>query len=234
MLKILIRYALKKLGYRIISETHTLNNTDFSRLKYFYKTKKVPLHLHVGCGPRILKNWINIDLSYEPYEKYLKYYTDKYYPREVRGDRTDLYIIDITSQGLPLPDNSVDIVFNEDFLEHLTQKQQIIFLAETYRVLKRGGLHRISTPNLLTSMKHYSNFELGRMGVYENEWIDHDHKNVLSPNGLIELAKMIGYRKIMLNGKNKSIKNNLLPREYRPAGSRAKLINANIFADLIK
>jgi hypothetical protein len=49
--------------------------------------------LHFGCGPRILKEWINIDLSFEPYEKYLKDYTDEHYSKAVRGDKNDFFAI---------------------------------------------------------------------------------------------------------------------------------------------
>ncbi len=105
--------------------------------------------LHFGCGPRVLKGWVNIDLAYEPFEKYLQFYGEKYYPAEIRADRSEFYAIDITKTGLPLPDDSVDVIFHEDFMEHLNQRDQIVFLAETLRVLRPGGVHRVNTPNLL-------------------------------------------------------------------------------------
>jgi len=66
--------------------------------------------------------------------------------------------IDITKTCLPLADNSVDVIFHEDFLEHLSQRDQILFLAETLRVLKPSGIHHVNTPNLLSSMKANSTF----------------------------------------------------------------------------
>ncbi len=203
---------------------------DAPRLeKEFSKHGKVKLH--IGCGPRILKGWINIDLDYEPYENYLKYYTDKYYGPEVRGDRSDFYAIDVTKTKLPLPDNSVDVIFDEDFIEHLTQEQQIIFLAETMRVLKKGAIHRVNTPNLMISMEK-SDFSKGLEGIYIGEWHNNRHLNVLYPSLLKQMALMVGYSEVCFNQRDNSI-SSLIPLEYRP-NPKTRSERGNMFADLIK
>jgi len=204
---------------------------EYDRLAVSYKKYK-EVKLHFGCGPRILKGWINIDLSFEPpYEKYLKNYTDEYYPVELRGDIKDFYAINILISGIPLPDNSVDVIFHEDFIEHLNQKEQIIFLAETFRILKKGSIHRINTPDLIESMRINSNFEKGKSGVYTEEWNKHIHKNLLTKNYLSDISKIIGYSNIIFNNRNASLSKEI-PKEYRPAGDRSD--KGNIFADLIK
>ena len=43
--------------------------------KEFNPKESGSLKLHIGCGPRILKGWVNIDLAFEPYENYMQYYT---------------------------------------------------------------------------------------------------------------------------------------------------------------
>lgn len=213
------------------SRQNDVEGVDAKRLRATYQSKK-PLKLHFGCGPRILKGWINIDLKYEPYHNYMKYYTDKYYPQEIRGDLSNFYAIDITKTELPIPDNSVDVIFHEDFIEHLSQRDQIIFLAETLRVLKRGGIHRVNTPSLLVSMSNHSDFSRGISGVYLDEWNKHIHLNVLTPNILQEMALMVGYKKVFFNGRNQS-KSETIPSEYRPdPNDRPEF--GNIFADLIK
>jgi predicted SAM-dependent methyltransferase len=58
----------------------------------------------------------------------------------------DIYL-DATKQ-LPFPDNSLDVIFTEQFFEHLSQQDGLYFLSETYRVLKPGGILRQSTPDL--------------------------------------------------------------------------------------
>lgn len=190
------------------------------------------LKLHFGCGARVLKGWVNIDLSYTPYGDYLKYFTDKYYAPEIRGDQKDFFAIDVTKQRLPLPDESVAVIFHEDFIEHLDQKGQLLFLSETLRVLKKGGVHRLNTPDLISSMDNNSRFRLGYDGVYQAEWDKHGHKNVLTKKSLEEIALLIGYSKVVFNSKDKSV-SGLIPAEYRP-NPKDRPIDGNIFADLIK
>ncbi|PKP57904.1 MAG: hypothetical protein CVT88_08230 [Candidatus Altiarchaeales archaeon HGW-Altiarchaeales-1] len=242
MIKTAIKFLFRKLCYEIhcmpkkivLSQASVLEKEqgdDFTRLGNEFRKYDV-IKLHIGCGPRILKGWINIDLHYAHYKEYLKYYTDKYYPEEIRGDKSDFYAIDITKTGLPLPDNSVEVIFHEDFIEHLNQRDQIIFLAETLRVLKKGGIHRVNTPNLLVSMSDHSDFSKGISGVYLDEWNKHIHLNVLTPNILQEIALMVGYKEVFFNGRNQS-KSQLIPLEYRP-DPNDRPESGNIFADIIK
>lgn len=206
--------------------------SDLDRLKKYGNRHKTNLKLHIGSGPRVLKGWINIDLAFEPYEQYLQYYKDEFYGPEIRGKRSEFFAIDITQQPLPLADKSVAVVFHEDFLEHLDQKEQILFLAETYRLLKKGGVHRINTPDLSSSMKLNSNFKKGFRGVYQYEWDHHVHKNVLTKNMLKELAEIVGYSKVIVQKRNKSQANDI-PKEYRP-DPNDRPESGNIFIDLIK
>ena len=226
----MINKILRKIGLEVSIKRREKPSSDIPKLeKEFSKHEKVKLH--IGCGPRILKGWINIDLDYEPYENYLKYYTDKYYGPEVRGDRSDFYAINVTKTRLPLPDNSVDVIFHEDFIEHLTQEQQVVFLAETVRVLKRGGVHRVNTPNLISSMKK-SEFSKGLEGVCVDEWHKTSHLNVLSPLVLKEVALLVGYSEVNFNSRDRS-GSELIPLEYRP-NLKDRPEHGNMFADLIK
>lgn len=205
--------------------------SDLERLKEFAESLSL-VKLHFGCGPRILSGWINLDLAFEPYENYLKYYGDKYYSPDQRGGRDDFFAIDITKDKLPLENDSVDVIFHEDFIEHLGQKSQIVFLAETLRVLKPNGVHRVNTPDLIHSMKKNSNFNMGGEGVYLQEWDNHGHINVLSKASIYELAKLVGYREVIFSSRDKS-RSGEMPKEYRPDPADRDEIG-NIFVDLIK
>lgn len=233
MIKKIIASLVKKTGYRLVKiEKRPVSSKSkgFLELAEDYRSKTV-LKLHFGCGPRILKDWVNIDILYAHYSQYMKYYTEKYYPENLRGNLEDYYEIDVTKTGLPLPDNSVDVIFHEDFIEHLSQKEQFLFLAETYRVLKPNGVHRINTPDLISSMKK-SKFTNGFNGVYKEEWEKNTHINILSKTTLKEAAELIGYKKVMFNSRDKSV-SNLIPAEYRPDPNDREE-DGNIFADLVK
>lgn len=203
-----------------------------SKIDSLIENNKV-IKVHLGCGPRILKDWINIDITYAPYdEKELKNYLDKHSPKDKMGSANDFLLIDISEYGLPFPDNSVDVIFHEDFLEHISQRDQVAFLSESLRILKPGGIHRVNTPNLMASMRDHSDFSKGMSGVYFAEWDKHKHLNVLTPALLKEMALMVGYVEIIFNKKDGST-SKLIPPEHRPGVDRPES-DGNIFADLIK
>jgi predicted SAM-dependent methyltransferase len=80
--------------------------------------------LHVGSGPVVLPGWTNVDLEYHP------------------GVH---HVIDVRD-GLPF--ESVEYIYAEHFIEHLTHDEGIRFLAECRDALTASGTLRLSTPNL--------------------------------------------------------------------------------------
>jgi predicted SAM-dependent methyltransferase len=60
--------------------------------------------------------------------------------------RADVYV-DIT-QPLPFPDHSVDSIFCEEAIEHISKSAGAETLREGFRILKPGGIIRVSTPDL--------------------------------------------------------------------------------------
>lgn len=97
------------------------------------------MKLHLGCGRVIIPGWQNLDFHPEP-----------------GAIRCDL------SKPLPYPDASVDLIFSEHFIEHLTREQGVALLKECRRVLKPGGAVRISTPDLDTLVDAYKSRDLER------------------------------------------------------------------------
>jgi SAM-dependent methyltransferase len=87
---------------------------------------------------------------------------------------------------LPLPDASVDIVVNFQVIEHLWDQAQ--FLAECARVLRRGGLVTVSTPNRIT-------FSPGR-----DTPINPFHTRELNAAELTELLVDAGFREVSVSG----------------------------------
>lgn len=188
------------------------------------------LKLHFGCGPRIIKEWINIDLYFQSWEHYLQYYTEEIYPASERGTIDDFLALNVSCQPLPFEDNSVDLIFHEDFIEHLDQRECILFLAETFRVMKPGAIQRVNTPDLIWSQIFIGCLEEGYNGVNQNEWLSFGHKNLFTRGYLEEVAELIGFE-IIFQNRDISL-SPMLPREFRPGSDRSEA--GNIFADLIK
>ena len=59
--------------------------------------------------------------------------------------------------GLPIEDNSADFIYNEHFIEHLKFEGGEKAIKEFYRVLKKGGILRIATPDLDYLVEKYLN-----------------------------------------------------------------------------
>lgn len=88
--------------------------------------KKDYIGLNLGCGPNILDGWYNTDIQ----------------PIDERVDYLD------ASKPFPIEDESFNFIFSEHMFEHLTYQQGKNMLSECYRVLKPGGVLRLSLPTL--------------------------------------------------------------------------------------
>ncbi len=118
-----------------------LKRINFNKLfipRYNHKYQNKQLKLNLGCGTDYKPDWINIDNnSYKNIKKL-----------DINWD---------LSRGIPFENNSVDFIFNEHFLEHLTVEEGQTFLKDCKRVLKKGGVLRISMPDLENTVKDYFN-----------------------------------------------------------------------------
>jgi predicted SAM-dependent methyltransferase len=88
--------------------------------------------LHLACGDHLLVGWANVDM---------------HGPRHViRWDLT---------RALPIATASMDFVYSEHFIEHIDRHQAERLLRECRRVLKPGGVLRVSTPSLRVLVDEY-------------------------------------------------------------------------------
>jgi len=143
----------------------------------------------------------------------------------------DYFIFPFADMSWGIPSESVDYIFDEDFIEHISQIQQIQYFAETRRVLKTGSYHRVNTPNLITAMRLNSDFSAGFAGVYTGELV-HGHVALFSHDGLEEIARLVGYRDVIFNGKSEGVSQFAVP-DMRPLSDRDD-VDGNLYADLLK
>lgn len=100
--------------------------------------------VHVACGRNYKNGWVNIDNN--------------------RNVKTDI-LFDLT-RGIPFPDRSVDFLYNEHFIEHLSYEEGFEFMKEALRVLKPDGVMRIAFPDLDSLIDSYVNDNWK-----EKEWV---------------------------------------------------------------
>jgi predicted SAM-dependent methyltransferase len=81
--------------------------------------------LQVGAGPNNLPGWLNTDIEPRPGQAFLD-----------------------ATKPFPIPDNSLNYVYAEQVIEHLSFKGGMVMLRESYRTLAPGGKLRIATPDL--------------------------------------------------------------------------------------
>ncbi len=82
--------------------------------------------LQIGAGRIDYPGWLNTDIEPGPGEVYLD-----------------------ATKRFPVPDASINYIFGEHVIEHLSYEDGLLMLRECYRVLAPGGKIRFATPNLL-------------------------------------------------------------------------------------
>jgi SAM-dependent methyltransferase len=61
-------------------------------------------------------------------------------------------------KGIPFKDNSFEVVYHSQVLEHFQKENAPFFIKECYRVLKPGGILRVVTPDLENLARNYLMF----------------------------------------------------------------------------
>lgn len=100
------------------------------------RKKNEKVMLNVGCGTDYKQGWINIDNNSDHNIKKLDLNWDLRYQ-------------------LPFPNNSVDFIYNEHFLEHLEVAEGIKAIKDFMRILKPNGILRVAMPDLKNTVAMY-------------------------------------------------------------------------------
>jgi len=102
-------------------------------------------YLNIGGGRFHQKDWLNLDY---PFDKY--------------AGKRDINSIDIKHnlmlmKKIPLENNSMEIVYSEHTIEHLSYKAAQFMLNESYRILCHSGIIRIACPDAEVIYDFYKN-----------------------------------------------------------------------------
>jgi len=209
MIKEIVKKSFNKLGYDISKV-----DSDVDQKRELIEISEIR-KVNYGCGVALLNGWINVDIMPA---------------NNVKRNGSVYYQMDLTRKH-PFPDNSIEFAFAEDFIEHLSQADVVIFLAEIYRTLQKNGVLRLSSPgffNVLT--QHFSEISYDQGKKMKAEaYTKHSHKHFFCFEELKQLCQHIGFSEIKSVEYGKSN----YP-ELRTLDTRADQIGVNILAEIVK
>jgi predicted SAM-dependent methyltransferase len=107
--------------------------------------------LQIGAGPNPLPDWLNSDLLPDTYPEH----------------RREIVFLDATKR-LPFDDRTVDYIFSEHQVEHISEPDARKMIKECFRVLRPGGRIRIATPDLGAILGLYGD----PLGDAERHYVD--------------------------------------------------------------
>lgn len=162
--------------------------------------------LNLGCGTQKIPGFTNIDV--EP--------------------GADL-VHDVTL-GLPFAGDSIEAIYSEHFIEHLTQAQGVALLRECRRVLAPGSILRVATPDLDEIVARYATPEWLGSGLRSHglEWVQNPcemlninmrewgHRHLYNETELVRLGEMAGLQCLGRRPLGDSDNAMLRGRETRP------------------
>jgi predicted SAM-dependent methyltransferase len=105
-----------------------------ARLRRYPERGRAPQFdkLHIGCGPRRVAGWLNVDVSDSDYN------------------------VDLITGRLPWRDDVFAAVVSQHFVEHVELKEELLpLLRELRRVLKAGGEIWLSCPDIEKACRSY-------------------------------------------------------------------------------
>jgi predicted SAM-dependent methyltransferase len=150
--------------------------------------------LHVGCGRYSLEGWLNADINL---------------------DHSNIDIFLDARDHLPFEDDQFQFVYAEHLIEHLTYDEGRRFCKEVFRILRPGGVMRISTPDLQFLLRYYADHSeiaeefteyhtreflradvRSRALVLSNFFYDFGHRIIYDWDLLVELLREAGLQRV--------------------------------------
>lgn len=145
--------------------------------------------LEIGCGDgalsflaaRTTKNVFAADVTSELIDLAVK-------PSNVRFLKTDGIHFDI-------PEGTIDVAYSNQLIEHLHPDDAVAQLQEVHRVLKTGGIYRITTPSRLTGPHDISvYFDWEASGFHLREYDGRLLASMLKSAGFAKVSFRISLR----------------------------------------
>lgn len=130
-----------------------------SRNSFLQLQGKQGLRVNLGCGSDIKDGWVNLDLCLDGTIS--------------SRDPKALFINYDIRLGLPIAENSCDMIYSSHFFEHLDYPQGVKLMRDCYRMLRPGGTFRFCLPNFKRAFEAYVNRDQEFLnGLLEMQWPD--------------------------------------------------------------
>jgi len=127
--------------------------------------------LNLGGGSNTFDRWLTADMD----------------------PRADVYV-DVT-KPLPFPDTSVDVVYLEEVIEHISREQGTELLAECYRILKSDGVLRLTTPDLGAFASQFDG-SVAFETKFNDIFYQHGHRYIYAKSGVRNSLSQAGFTAI--------------------------------------
>ena len=164
--------------------------------------------LNLGCFDCPAEGWLNTDITHHiyiariPWLAELLYRAGKLTDERIGQHREGLFrkvrYLNV-SRHFPFPDSSFEAVFSSHMLEHLPRHQAQFCISECHRILKTGGICRISVPDLDKIVDSYSSVDADTWLTKNeffgtNEAYNNQHHWYYNSVSLIALLHSVGFR----------------------------------------
>lgn len=180
--------------------------------------------INYACGSKPISGWVNVDIFDASFRSYWANNPDR------SVDLGSVFNFDLLAPH-PFDDNTFSFAYAEDFVEHLDQRECILFLVEVLRTLKPRGILRIATPSLDGVMRqHFQRPDRNKAYLEaENAFTAWGHKHFFMHSTLKEMAYGLGFVGYREKKYGKSWHSRLKNLETRSAQ-----IGLNLYAEMKK
>ena len=162
---------------------------NFKNIRSIINEKQTELvKLNIGCGPCLFAHdgWINYDhANFDTFINFVKTlpletksldFIEKLRDYYKKGAELKVLVHDLNNKFIQHEDSSVDLIYVGQVIEHINPIYQAPnFIKECYRMLKPGGVLRLTTPDLDLLVHAYINNEMDKFASEQPEFYkDHD------------------------------------------------------------
>lgn len=176
--------------------------------------------IHYACGKNVFAGWLNVDGF------------DVSFPDGAVDPAAAAPVLRVDLSGAhPFPAGSFRFGYSEEFLEHLTQRESILFLSEVYRTFQPGGVLRLSTPKLGEVMwRHFrqEGWEGAQQGA-RAAFDDWHHEHYYTLDSLRAVALHLGFAKV-----EDTVYHESVHPELRGLDTRPETKGFNLFVELTR